>query len=66
LRWRLTSHPEKSPRFAWDVEQSKPPVSVGGDEVLVTLVNHSTLLVQLRGANILTDPIWSQRAGPFT
>jgi len=34
--------------------------------VLVTLVNHSTLLFQQRGANLLTDPIWSERASPFT
>ncbi|MGH7390249.1 MAG: MBL fold metallo-hydrolase [Candidatus Rokuibacteriota bacterium] len=30
----------------------------------VTWVGHATLLVQLDGVNILTDPIWSDRAGP--
>ncbi|MEE8581076.1 MAG: MBL fold metallo-hydrolase [Myxococcota bacterium] len=30
----------------------------------VTWVGHATLLVQLGGATILTDPIWSNRAGP--
>jgi len=29
-----------------------------------TWVNHSTILVQLGGLNILTDPIWSERASP--
>lgn len=29
------------------------------------MVNHSTVLVQQQGANILTDPIWSGRASPF-
>ena len=66
LRWKLTSRPERSARFASEPEQSKPPAGVGGDEVLVTFINHSTLLVQQCGANILTDPIWSQRASPFT
>jgi L-ascorbate metabolism protein UlaG (beta-lactamase superfamily) len=30
----------------------------------VTWVGHSTLLVQLDGVNILTDPHWSERASP--
>ena len=34
--------------------------------MLLTLINHSTLLLQERGANILTDPIWSQRASPVS
>jgi N-acyl-phosphatidylethanolamine-hydrolysing phospholipase D len=34
-------------------------------EKTVTWVGHSTLLVQLDGKNILTDPIWSMRAGPI-
>jgi len=32
----------------------------------VTWVGHSTLLVQLDGVNILTDPIWSRRLGPWS
>lgn len=65
LRWKRSSRPEPSPRFISDVQPSKPPVIVEGDELLVTLINHSTVLLQQRGANILTDPIWSERAGPF-
>lgn len=30
----------------------------------VTWVGHSTLLIQVDGLNILTDPIWSDRASP--
>jgi L-ascorbate metabolism protein UlaG (beta-lactamase superfamily) len=66
LRWMLTSRPEPSPRFVSDVEPSKPPSSVEGDELRVTLINHSTLLLQQRGSHILTDPIWSERASPLT
>ena len=35
-------------------------------EPTVTWVGHSTLLVQLEGANVLTDPQWSRRASPFS
>jgi len=33
-------------------------------EPMVTWVGHSTLLVQLDGVNLLTDPQWSERASP--
>lgn len=66
IRWKLTSRPEPSPAFIPDVDQSIPPARVDGDALRVTLVNHSTVLLQHRGSNILTDPIWSERASPFS
>jgi L-ascorbate metabolism protein UlaG (beta-lactamase superfamily) len=66
LRWKLTSRPESSPRFVADVEPSVPPRSVEGNGLRTTLVNHSTVLLQQQGSNILTDPIWSERASPFS
>jgi len=65
LRWKLDSRPERSPRFVSDVVPSKPPPAVDGDELRVTLINHSTLLIQQSGGNILTDPVWSERVSPF-
>ena len=66
LRWKLTSRPESSPRCIPDVEQSTPPRRVEGSGLRTTLVNHSTVLLQQRGSNILTDPIWSERASPLS
>jgi L-ascorbate metabolism protein UlaG (beta-lactamase superfamily) len=66
LRWKLTTWPEPSARFVSDVEQSKPPSLVEGSALRVTLINHSTLLLQQSGCHILTDPIWSERASPLT
>jgi L-ascorbate metabolism protein UlaG (beta-lactamase superfamily) len=65
LRWKLTTRPEPSPRFISDVEPSTPPPSVEGNDLRVTLINHSTVLLQQSGINILTDPIWSERASPL-
>ena len=31
----------------------------------ITMVGHATLLIQVSGLNVLTDPIWSERASPF-
>jgi N-acyl-phosphatidylethanolamine-hydrolysing phospholipase D len=32
---------------------------------MVTWVGHSTLLIQIGGLNVLTDPMWSNRASPL-
>jgi len=65
LRWMLTRNQAK-----WKPElrtsTSLPPAIVEGNGVLVTFVNHSTVLIQIQGVNILTDPIWSERASPFS
>lgn len=56
-------------RPAWPeqvaVRQSVPPARVEGERMLVTWVGHATALVQTQGLNILTDPVWSEKAGPF-
>jgi len=65
LRWMVTRTQAK-----WTPERrspkSLPPALVEGDGLLVTFVNHSTVLLQTDGINILTDPIWSERASPLT
>ena len=46
LRWKLRSRPEPSPDFISDVQQSTPPRRMEGSELRITLVNHSTVLIQ--------------------
>jgi L-ascorbate metabolism protein UlaG (beta-lactamase superfamily) len=43
---------------------TKPAARVEGSEIVVTFVNHATVLVQTQGLNIITDPIYSERASP--
>ncbi len=43
-----------------------PPDRVNGDSLVVTFVGHSTFLIQTQGLNILTDPVWSERASPVS
>lgn len=47
------------------VTPARPPARVEGERMLATWIGHATLLVQTNGLNILTDPVWSERAGPF-
>jgi L-ascorbate metabolism protein UlaG (beta-lactamase superfamily) len=65
LRWMLTGRRQRSPRFVDDVEPCRPPCAVAAGELRVTLINHSTILLQHGAGNILTDPIWSERATPM-
>lgn len=52
-----------TPRVPVKIENLKsPPTSV----IQATWIGHSTFLIQYRGKNILTDPIFSDRASPVT
>ncbi|HEY5545312.1 MAG TPA: MBL fold metallo-hydrolase [Gemmatimonadaceae bacterium] len=58
-------------RGAWSTYRAEPagpppPKRVDGDRLRVTFVNHTTVLLQTHGVNILTDPIWSERCGPVS
>jgi N-acyl-phosphatidylethanolamine-hydrolysing phospholipase D len=71
LRWVLVERPftklprdpdpsvfeRKSPSFA------NPRARPG--ELTVTWVGHSTVLLQIGAVNVLTDPMWSERASPL-
>lgn len=65
--WRRLSGGQAQPDWPATVAVARRPVAprVDGDAMVVTWVGHATFLVQTRGLNILTDPIWSERAGPF-
>ena len=50
-----------------DISQSKPVSgNLHHNECHITFVNHCTFLIQTNGLNILTDPIWSDRASPYS
>jgi L-ascorbate metabolism protein UlaG (beta-lactamase superfamily) len=65
LRWQRDRHPP-----LWEDRSAPPgappPQRVAGGQMRVTFINHATVLVQMDGLNILTDPIWSERASPFS
>src|SRR5262249_1793302 len=41
------------------------PPALDGDAAVVTFIGHSTFLIQTAAGNILTDPVYSERAGPL-
>jgi L-ascorbate metabolism protein UlaG (beta-lactamase superfamily) len=62
LRWKLTERPARWPRSV-PARQAVPADRVAG--LRVTIVGHASVLIQAGGINVLTDPVWSERASPL-
>lgn len=65
--WRYLTGSDGRPPWpkSVPVTPAKPAARVEGEAMVVTWVGHATLLIQTQGLNILTDPIWSDTAGPL-
>ena len=63
LKWRFSGTREPWPTSV-PVIPAKPEARVDG--LRVTMVGHASLLIQAAGKNILTDPVWSDRASPLS
>lgn len=66
LRWWLSGGKAEWPAWYPYPYSDRPPARVEGAAWRISFVGHATLLIQTAGLNILTDPIWSERASPFT
>src|SRR5262249_34991495 len=58
----------REPRTPWPKridELPQQPPALADSTAVVTFVGHATFLIQTAAGNILTDPMYSQRAGPF-
>jgi L-ascorbate metabolism protein UlaG (beta-lactamase superfamily) len=57
---------ERRSRWPAQIDQSlRQPPALDGAAAVVTFIGHSTFLIQTAAGNLLTDPMYSQRAGPF-
>jgi L-ascorbate metabolism protein UlaG (beta-lactamase superfamily) len=65
IRWKMTSRPVPWPRHVEVVPQPVPPAPAG-DGIVATWVGHATFVLRSASAVILTDPIWSETAGPVS
>lgn len=65
LRWQLTSERTPWPKFVDNTAKPKVARNVPEGEAHLTFINHVTYLIQLPGVNVLTDPVFSERASPF-
>jgi L-ascorbate metabolism protein UlaG (beta-lactamase superfamily) len=66
LKWLLTRKKTPWPASIPVIQQKIQRERVELGELVVTFIGHSTFLIQMDGLNILTDPVWSERASPFS
>jgi L-ascorbate metabolism protein UlaG (beta-lactamase superfamily) len=55
-------------RARWPSHVDQPttkPVSLNGAPAVITFIGHATFLIQTAAGNLLTDPMYSERAGPL-
>jgi L-ascorbate metabolism protein UlaG (beta-lactamase superfamily) len=63
-RWQLGGGRKDWPESFPSPFRDRPPAEVR--DLRVTLIGHASFLIQAAGLNILTDPVFSERASPFS
>lgn len=67
LRWQFGGGRMRWPDAAPSpFKAAKPAERISGEGLRVTMVGHASMLVQVAGLNIATDPVWSERVSPFS
>jgi L-ascorbate metabolism protein UlaG (beta-lactamase superfamily) len=66
LKWQMTKTPGPWPEWIESEPGAPPPRHVSDGRLRITWINHATMLIQLDGVNVLTDPIWSERCSPVS
>ncbi|MFN7454511.1 MAG: MBL fold metallo-hydrolase [Pseudobdellovibrionaceae bacterium] len=66
LKWQLNRDEVPWPESVENKVAYQPTPDPDPNKVYVTFVNHSTFLIQWRGFNILTDPVWAERTSPVS
>jgi hypothetical protein len=61
LRWRRSAPHNPWPRTV-PVVPTQPAMAVAG--LRITMIGHATVLIQLGGLNLLTDPVWAGARQP--
>ncbi len=66
LKWQLKDRGSRWPKsFDSPYAGATPEKRIDGGSLHVTMVGHATMLLQVAGLNILTDPVWAKRVSPF-
>ena len=64
LQWQFEGGRETWPSSYATPQPDKPPVRVAG--VRIVHLGHASFLIQADGLNLLVDPVYSERASPFS
>ncbi|MCA9582890.1 MAG: MBL fold metallo-hydrolase [Myxococcales bacterium] len=65
LRWKMTSEAATWPDFV-EIEEGPTPPERVQQGIRIQFINHATVLIQMDGVNLVTDPVWSKRVSPIS
>lgn len=66
FKWKITSTTESWENYPeTEVKKVIPEKRITAG-YKVTFLTHASFLIQTKGLNIITDPVWSKRASPFS
>lgn len=65
LKWQLSGEKKDWPKFRENTLTPKLVTSADSTTLGITFINHASFLIQTNGLNVLTDPIFSERASPI-
>lgn len=65
IKWKITTKSPKWPIYIPVKQYDVPPATVTDHKIRISFIGHVTFLIQANNVNILTDPVWSERASPF-
>jgi L-ascorbate metabolism protein UlaG (beta-lactamase superfamily) len=66
VRWWAAGGKSPWPASVPNGHADRPPARVEGNRARISFVGHASFLIQVAGANILLDPVWSDRVSPFS
>jgi L-ascorbate metabolism protein UlaG (beta-lactamase superfamily) len=66
IKWQLGERGEPWPVSYPSPFHDRPPPRHDREGLRIAYVGHATFLIQTRGKNLLVDPVWAERASPFS
>lgn len=66
LRWQFSGKKQKWPKQVNNREHPRPLERQNADDFSITFIGHATVLIQICGLNIITDPFFSNRTSPVS
>ncbi len=66
LKWQFSGNRRKWPKKLDNNQHPQPHPRHDSDDFSVTFIGHATVLIQVCGLNILTDPFFSNRTSPVS
>jgi L-ascorbate metabolism protein UlaG (beta-lactamase superfamily) len=65
IKWQFSKKKTTWPKWQHITPANNIAERIQGDELVVTFINHATVLIQTQGLNIITDPVYSKRVSPI-